>query len=95
MQPENKNLKDFCDMNQLEHLILKPTCYKGKTPSTIDLIITNHKTSFMKSDTCETGLSDHHKMVHSFLRKTFPKENLKRFTIGVLKTLNRTSLMKN
>ena len=73
MQPGNKNLKDFCDLNQLEHLILKPTCYKGKTPSTIDLIITNHKTSFMKSDTCETGLSDHHKMVHSFLRKTFAK----------------------
>ena len=54
MQPENKNLKDLCDLNQLEHLI------KEKIPSTIDLIITNHKTSFMKSDTCETGLSDHH-----------------------------------
>ena len=73
MQPGNKNLKDFCDLNQLEHLILKPTCYKGKTPSTIDLIITNHKTSFMKSDTCETGLSDHHKMVYLFWRKTFAK----------------------
>ena len=73
MQPGNKTLKDFCDLNQLEHLILKPTCYKGKTPSTIDLIITNHKTNFKKSDTCETGLSDHHKMVHSFLRKTFAK----------------------
>ena len=71
MQPGNKNLRDFCDLNQLEHLILKPTCYKGKTPSTIDLIITNHKTSFMKSDTCETGLSDLNKMVYSLLRKTF------------------------
>ena len=48
MQPENKNLKVFRDLNQLEHLILKPTCYKGKTASKIDLIITNHKTSFMK-----------------------------------------------
>ena len=27
----------------------------------------------MKSDTCETGLSDHHKMVYSFLRKNFAK----------------------
>ena len=44
MQPTNKNLKDFCDLNQLDHLILKPTCYKGKTPSTIDLITTDHKT---------------------------------------------------
>ena len=27
----------------------------------------------MKSDTGETGLLDHRKMVHSFLRKTFDK----------------------
>ena len=60
-------------MNQLEHLISEPTCYKGKTPSTIDLVITNDKTSFMKSDICETRLSDHHKMTYSFLRKTFAK----------------------
>ena len=65
MQPGNKNLKDFCDLNQLQHLILKPTCYKGKTPSTIDLII--------KSGICETRLSVHHKMVYSFLRKTVAK----------------------
>ena len=73
MPLKSKNLKDFCDMNQLEHSILKPICYKGKAPSTIALIITNHKTSFMKSDTCKTGLSDHHKIVCSFLRKIFAK----------------------
>ena len=77
MQPENKNVKDFCDLNQLEHLILKPICYKGKAPSEIDLIITNHKRSFMKSDTCETGLSDPEKMVYSFLKKTFGKRKPK------------------
>ena len=84
MQPENKNL-----------LILKSNCYKGKTPSTTDLIITNHKTSFMKYDTCETSLSDHREMVYSFFRKSLPKENLKQFTIAVLKTLIRRSLMIN
>ena len=69
VQIGNKNLKNFCELNQLEHLILNPTCYKGKTTSTIDLIITNHETSFMKSDTYETGLSGHHKVVYSFWRK--------------------------
>ena len=29
----------------------------------------------MKPDICEIGLSDHHKMVHSFLRKTFVNFN--------------------
>ena len=28
MIPENKNLIDFCEMNKLEHLILKPACSK-------------------------------------------------------------------
>ena len=63
---------DFCDLNQLEHFTLKPTFYKGKASSTIDLFITNHK-SFTQSDTCKAGLSDHHEMVHSFLWKTFAK----------------------
>ena len=70
MQLGDKNLKNFRDLNQLEPSILKPTCYKGKTPSTNYFIIANYKTSFMKSDTCETGLSDHHEIVYLFLRKT-------------------------
>ena len=38
VQPENKNLKDHCNSNQLEHVILTPTYHKAKTPSTVDLI---------------------------------------------------------
>ena len=36
--------------------------------SNIDLILTNKPRSFYKTHTIETGLSDHHKMVVSFLR---------------------------
>ena len=96
MQSGNKNLKDFCDLNQLEHLILKPTCYKGKTPSTIDLIITNHKASFLTPDTCETGLSDHRKMVYSFLRKFFAKGKSKTIYYRCFKNFEQNrSLIKN
>lgn len=35
------------------------------------LITTNHKIDFMKSDICENVLPDHHKIVYSFLRKSF------------------------
>ena len=38
MIPENKKFNDFCEMNKLEHLILKPTCFKDLFPSTIDFI---------------------------------------------------------
>ena len=45
MLPEKK-LSDFCEINKFEHLILKPTCFKGLLPSTIDLLLTNHKQKF-------------------------------------------------
>ena len=57
MIPENKKISDFCEMNEFEHLLLKPTCFKGLLPSIIDLLLTNHKQSFMRSDVYETGIS--------------------------------------
>ena len=73
MIPENKKFSDFCEMNKFEPLILKPTCFKGLLPSTIDPLLTNHKQSFMRSDVYETGISVHHKMIISVLRKILAK----------------------
>ena len=66
--PKNKILIDFWEMNIFEHLILQPTCFKGLLPSTIDMLLTNHKQSCMRSDVYETGISDHHnKLIISVL----------------------------
>ena len=62
----------------LESLINSPTCYKSTNPSCIDLILTNKKNHFMKSATFETGLSDHHKLITTILRKTISKGNSKK-----------------
>ena len=62
-------------MNKFKHVILKPTCFKGLLTSAIDLLLTYHKQSFMRSD--ETDISDHHKIIISVLRKTFAKGNSK------------------
>ena len=42
-QADNIKLSDFCQMNKFDHLILKPTCFKGLLPSTIDISLTNNK----------------------------------------------------
>ena len=60
MKPENENLNNSCEMNKFERLILKPTSFKGLSPSTIDILLTNHNQSFMKSDVYRAGISDHH-----------------------------------
>ena len=54
-------------------MILKPTCFKRLLSSTIDLLLTNHKQNFMKSDVYEIDISEHRKMIISVLRKTFAK----------------------
>ena len=64
-----KVMKEFCDTYDLENLIKKPTCYKNpNNPSSIDVMLTNSKSSFQNSITIETGLSDCHKMTVTVLK---------------------------
>ena len=78
LSTENPNLKNFMCSFDLESLIDSPTCYKSINPTCIDLILTNKKNHFMKSTTFETGLSDHHKLITTILRKTISKSNSKK-----------------
>ena len=77
LSTENPNLKNFMCNFDLESLINSPSCYKSTNPKCIDLILTNKKNHFMKSTTFETGLSDHHKLITTILRKTISKGNSK------------------
>ena len=61
MTPEDKNLQLFADSFNLEHLIKKPTYFKG-SPSCIDLIITNRKVYFKNACILETVITDFHKL---------------------------------
>ena len=46
---------------------------KGDGGSSIDLLITNWKFSFMKANSFETNLSDHHRMIHKIFKTKFEK----------------------
>ena len=70
---KNKFLNYFNKTFNLKNLINEPTCFKSQNPSMIDLILTNHRSSFMKTSELETGISDHHKMIFSILKDTFAK----------------------
>ena len=50
-------------------------CFKGDGGSYIDLLITNSKFSFMKTNSFETGLSDDHHIIYTTLEIKF--ENFK------------------
>ena len=65
---DNSYLEDFTQGYDLDSLIKKPTFYQSSTPSCIDLILSNRESLFKWSNTFETGLSDHHKLVFTVLK---------------------------
>ena len=67
-------MTEFCEIYNLENLIKHPTCYKNPSnPSSIDVILTNRKSSFKNSMTIETGLSDFHKLTVTVLKSQCKK----------------------
>ena len=69
-------MKEFCEIYNLENLIKHPTCYKSAAnPSSIGIMLTNKTLSFQNSMTVETGLSDFHKMTVTVLKKHFKKKD--------------------
>ena len=52
----------------LEALSKNQLLYQSNTPSCIDLILTNRKSLFKLSNTFETGLLDHHKLICTILK---------------------------
>ena len=64
VEADSKEMSSFCDTFDLTSLIKEPTCYKNPdNPSCIDLILTKKPFTCQKS--CETGLSDFHRMIQS------------------------------
>ena len=78
LSTENPNLRNFMCSFDLDNLINSPTCYKSINLTCIDLILPNKKNHFQQSATFESGLSDHHKLITTILRKTISKGNSKK-----------------
>ena len=77
MTTENTKMEQLLNTFSLESLITSPTCFKSVTPTCIDLILTNHKQNFMKSQTFVTGIPDFHALTLTIMRNTFCKGNPK------------------
>ena len=73
IQPTNQILENFLEDNSFLNLIKCNPCFKSKPGSFIDLILTNNPKSFQNSGVMETGISDHHAVIFSFLKTTFTK----------------------
>ena len=64
-------LSEMYDTFNLTNLIKSEACYAKNHKSLTDLFLTNKPFSFQKTHVTETGLSDYHKLISTFLKSRF------------------------
>ena len=71
--PENNDMINFMSNQCLSNLIKGPTCFKSANGSMIDLFLTTNKYLFQKTNSFETGISDHHHLIATVLKTTYER----------------------
>ena len=66
-------LSDLIDLFDLTNIVKGKTCFQKTGGSSLDVMLTNHPLCFQSTRVLETGFSDHHCMVFTFLKSSFQK----------------------
>ena len=61
----------FLEIQNLKIMIKNPTCFKTSNGSATDLILTNNSYLYQKSQSFETGISDHHHLICTMLKSKY------------------------
>jgi len=90
----NKNclLHDLCDRYDLRNLVKKPTCYKAKDPTLLDIIIVSNRNLFMSTFVIDINISDFHFMVGTVMRKYLPPPVVEYRNVRNYKRINYSSV---
>ena len=88
-------LDRFCDIFNFNNLIKEKTCFASSSGTSIDVFLTNKPRSFQNTVVCETGLSDHHKMIATFLRSHLVRLKPKRIFFRSYKLFNETYFLSD
>ena len=91
---EFDKLDGFCNLFNLKNLISSPRCFTKTHKSTIDLILTNKESCFQKTKVTETGLSDFHKLISTFLRSQFCRLKPKKIYYRNFKNFNEKNFLE-
>ena len=78
----------------LKSMFKNPTCFKSSNGSAVDLILTNNSYLYQKSQSFETGISDHHHLICTMLKIKYEQMPPKPSLIDLTKFLRKNSLKK-
>ena len=87
-------LEEFCDNFNLTNTVKRNTCFTKNNKSKTDLLLTNKAMSFQVTNTTETGVSDCHKLISSFMKSYISHLKAKTIFIVITKTLTKKSLLR-
>ena len=72
MEANDKEMGNLRNTYNVFSLFKGPTCFRTSNGKSVDLMLTNKKHSFIKSQSFETGFSDHHHhLIYTILKSTF------------------------
>ena len=81
VEPDETNIKAFCNQYKLKSLNKEPTCFKNvNKPSCIGFFLTNNLKCFEDCLNLEIGLSDFHKLIVTIIKtkhERFPSKVVK------------------
>ena len=69
--PSNPRLTLLLENQNLKSIIKNPTCFKSSNVLATDLILTNNSYLYQKSQSFETGASDHHRLICTMLKSKY------------------------
>ena len=70
---DHDKLEAFCGTLNLTNLVKSDTRYTNNHKSTIDLFLENKTRSFQFTSVTETGFSDYHRLITTFMKSHFSK----------------------
>ena len=88
-------LEEFCDNLNLTNIVKRNTCFTKSNKSTIDLLLTNKRTSFQLTNTTDTGLSDCHKLISSFMKSYISRLKARTIFYRNYKNFNEEKFVKD
>ena len=92
---EVDTLDGFCSLFDLTNLIKTETCCTKYYKYTIDLFLSNRPLSFQNTRATETGISDYHKLISTFLKSCYRRLKPKIIYYRNYKNFNEEFFLKD
>ena len=88
-------LEEFYNSFNLTNIVKRNTCFTKNSKSTIDLLPVNKPMSFLVTSTTETGLSDCHKLISSFMKSYISRLKARTIFYRNYKNFNEEKFVKD